>query len=139
MNLVDYLQAVIMGIVEGVTEFLPISSTGHLIITAELIGFEGPMAQIFEVAIQLGAILSVCWLYRQKIGWVLRGAGTDRAAQGFLFNLALAFIPAAVLGLLFHHQITTYLFNPVTVAWALIAGGILILAVERWHVPVHVV
>jgi undecaprenyl-diphosphatase len=132
------LKAILMGAVEGITEFLPISSTGHLIITGDLIAFEGPLATTFEIAIQLGAILSVCWIYRRKFLDVLKGLGTDVSAQRFVVNLALAFIPAAVLGLLFHDAITELLFNPVAVAIALVVGGILILVVERFHFPVDV-
>lgn len=139
MNLVEYLKAVVMGTVEGITEFLPVSSTGHLIITGDLIDFDGPLASTFEVAIQLGAILAVCWLYRGKIAAVARSAARDAGAQRFLINLALAFLPSAALGFLLHEQITTHLFNPLTVAWALIGGGVLILAVEHWHEPVDVV
>src|SRR3990172_7834220 len=139
MNWLDYSKALIMGVVEGITEFLPVSSTGHLIITADLIKFDGPLTTTFEVALQLGAIFSVCWLYRAKLFAVVDGLLTERAAQRFVWNLRLAFIPAAILGFLVHDHITKYLFNPITVAWALIAGGLLILAVERWHVPVDVV
>ena len=138
MDLLIVLKALLMGAVEGITEFLPISSTGHLIITGDLIGFEGPVATTFEIAIQLGAILSVCWIYRDKFLDVLKGLGGEAAAQRFVINLALAFIPAAVLGLLFHDVITQILFNPVSVAIALIVGGVLILLVERFHLPVDV-
>ena len=138
MDWLIFLKATLMGAVEGITEFLPISSTGHLIIAGDLIDFTGPLATTFEIAIQLGAILSVCWIYREKFLGVLRGLGSDASAQRFVVNLALAFVPAAVLGLLFHDVITELLFNPVSVAVALVGGGILILIVERFHFPVDV-
>jgi undecaprenyl-diphosphatase len=138
MDWLIVLKAIVMGAVEGITEFLPISSTGHLIIAGDLIGFDGPLATTFEIAIQLGAILSVCWLYREKFLGVLRGLGDDPAARRFVVNLALAFLPAAVLGLLFHDAITALLFNPKAVALALIGGGILILLVERFHFAMDV-
>jgi undecaprenyl-diphosphatase len=134
----DYLKAVLMGAVEGITEFLPISSTGHLIITADLIDFHGSLAATFEIAIQLGAILSVCWLYREKLLGVVRDLGRDATAQRFIVNLALAFVPSAALGFFLHDTITTHLFNPLMVAWALVVGGALILIVERFHFPTDV-
>lgn len=138
MNWLIALKAIVMGTVEGITEFLPISSTGHLIIAGDLIDFDGPLATTFEIAIQLGAILSICWLYRDKFIHVLRGLGGDASARRFVVNLALAFVPAAVLGLLFHDVITEVLFNPIAVALALVGGGILILLVERFHFAVDV-
>ena len=138
MDRLIILKAILMGAVEGITEFLPISSTGHLIITGDLLGFDGPLATTFEIAIQLGAILSICWIYREKFLGVLRGLGSVPSARRFVANLALAFVPAAVLGLLFHDFITELLFNPVAVAVALVGGGILILLVERFHFPVDV-
>jgi undecaprenyl-diphosphatase len=133
-----FLKAVVLGAVEGITEFLPISSTGHLIIAGDLIDFNGPLAVTFEIAIQLGAILAVCWLYRDKFIHVLRGLTSDAVSQRFVINLLLAFLPAAVLGLLLHDIITEVLFNPVSVALALIGGGVLILIVERFHFPMDV-
>lgn len=132
MDLMLLLQALIMGLVEGITEFLPISSTGHLIITADLIDFwTKEKRDVFEVAIQLGAILSVCWEYRHKLWGVVRGLPHDRAAQQFAGNVLVAFLPAAVLGLLLLKAIKHYLFNPVAVAIALVVGGVLILWAER--------
>lgn len=138
MELLDYIKAVVMGAVEGITEFLPVSSTGHLIITGDLIDFDGPLADTFAVAIQAGAILAVCWLYRAKLWQVMRDFGEDATARQFVVNLLLALLPSLVLGFLLHETITTHLFNPYTVAWALIAGGVLILLVERYHRPVDV-
>ncbi len=133
MHLMDILllfKAFILGIVEGATEFLPISSTGHLIIVGDLLNFAA-RGKVFEIVIQLGAILAVCWEYRTRIARTL-GNVHDPASKRMLANLALAFTPAALLGVLFHAQIKTYLFNPVTVAVALITGGIVILLIEKY-------
>jgi undecaprenyl-diphosphatase len=126
----DIAKAVILGIVEGITEFLPISSTGHLILVGNLLSFTGESAKVFEIFIQLGAILSVVWLYRTKILSVFAGIGTKESNR-FLLNLLIAFTPAAVIGLLTHSLIKKYLFDSVTVACALIIGGILILIIEK--------
>jgi undecaprenyl-diphosphatase len=131
MELALLLKAVLLGIVEGLTEFLPVSSTGHLIVTGELLDFTGQRAATFEVFIQLGAILGVMWLYRAKIRSVLRGLD-EPPARLFAGNLAVAFLPAAFAGLLFHDFIKQYLFNSHVVAWALIAGGFVMLAIERF-------
>lgn len=130
MDLILLLKALILGLVEGITEFLPISSTGHLIIAGDLLNFNDEKGKIFEIVIQLGAILAVCWAYRAKIGQVLTTT-KQKASQQLIMNLGLAFLPAAVLGLAFHHQIKHYLFSPLTVAFALILGGIAILIIER--------
>jgi len=130
MDALLFLKAAFLGVVEGLTEFLPISSTGHLIIAAELIGFTGDNAKVFEVAIQLGAILGVAWDCRARLWRVFTGLGT-RVEQLFILNLLVAFMPAAIVGLLFHHQIKQYLFSPLTVAGALIVGGAAILVIER--------
>jgi len=101
MDIILALKAIIMGLVEGFTEFLPISSTGHLILAGSLINFTGEVAQVFEIAIQAGAILAVMWEYRARIGTVLGGIASDKRQQKFMVNLIVAFIPAAVLGVLF--------------------------------------
>ncbi len=119
-----------MGAIEGLTEFLPVSSTGHLIITGDLIGFSGETAKTFTIAIQLGAILAICWHYRGRLWRVLYGLPSDPAARCFALNLLVAFLPAALLGALFHGAIKASLFHPVTVAVALMVGGGLILLVE---------
>jgi undecaprenyl-diphosphatase len=137
MNWLEYLKAVIMGAVEGITEFLPISSTGHLIIAGQVIDFSGPMAENFEIVIQLGAILAICWLYRERLMRIVLGLRSDAIAQRFALNLLVAFIPAAVIGLLLYEQIKALLFNPITVAIALVVGGFAILLVERMHIPVR--
>jgi undecaprenyl-diphosphatase len=133
MDLVLALKALIMGIVEGLTEFLPISSTGHLILAGSLLNFTGEKIKVFEIVIQAGAIFAVCWEFRIKIGQVLAGLFNDRKAQKFALNLLIAFLPAAVLGLLFHKKINAVLFAPVPVALAFIIGGFVILWVERRH------
>lgn len=131
MDLVYCLQAVVLGIVEGLTEFLPISSTGHLIIASEAVGFaETPGADTFVVAIQAGAILAVCWYYRRRICSILRGFFTDRKERRLAVNTVVAFLPAALIGVLVAGAIKQYLFNPITVAAALVVGGFIILWVE---------
>ncbi|MFM9913041.1 MAG: undecaprenyl-diphosphate phosphatase [Methylophilaceae bacterium] len=131
MDILLLLKALILGLVEGATEFLPISSTGHLIIVGDLLNFNDEKGKVFEIVIQLGAILAVCWEYRARILATFTGIRHDPVAQKLTFNLAVAFMPAAILGLAFHHQIKQYLFSPITVAWALILGGVVILVVER--------
>ena len=126
----EIFKAVILGIVEGVTEFLPVSSTGHLILAGDMLGFTGDKAKTFEIFIQLGAILAVVWMYRKKILSSIGGIGT-KGSNRFLLNLFMAFLPAAFIGLLTHSVIKHYLFNPVTVAFALIAGGIAIFVIEN--------
>lgn len=124
------LKAVILGIVEGLSEFLPISSTGHLIIVGDLLGFTGERAKTFEIFIQLGAILGVVWFYRRRLLGVVAGLNQP-PMQRFALNILIAFMPAAVAGLLFHKTIKEHLFNPVSVATALIIGGVVILLIER--------
>lgn len=123
--------AIILGLVEGFTEFLPISSTGHLILVGHLLGYTGEEAAVFEVVIQLGAILAVVWEYRVRLLGVAAGLFTDRASFGLVRNLALAFAPAAAAGFLLHRVIKEHLFGPITVAAALVIGGLVMLAVER--------
>ena len=126
------LVALFLGIVEGLTEFLPVSSTGHLILLVDLLGFEGPPGRVFEIVIQFGAILAVCWLYRVKLISVLRGLfAAEREAYLFSRNIVLAFLPAAVLGVMFHDVIKLVLFSPFVVSVALIVGGVLIILIEK--------
>lgn len=127
------VKAAIMGIVEGLTEFLPISSTGHLILTASLLGFTGDKIKVFEIAIQTGAMLAVIWEYRAKLGATVKGIGHDPVAQRFARNLLIAFVPAVVLGLAFNKAIKAHLFHPVPVALAFIVGALVILWVEKRH------
>ncbi|WP_326428402.1 undecaprenyl-diphosphate phosphatase [Stutzerimonas frequens] len=131
MDLWIAVQALILGVVEGITEFLPVSSTGHQIIVADLIGFGGERALAFNIIIQLGAILAVIWEYRRKIIDVVVGLPRERQAQKFTANLLVAFMPAVVLGVAFADLIHEYLFNPITVATALVIGGIVMLWAER--------
>lgn len=131
MDFTQLMHALILGAIEGFTEFLPVSSTGHLILAGDLLGFNDERGKLFEIVIQAGAILAVCWEYRAKIGTVMRGLGSDRGARRFALNLGIAFMPLAVLGLLFHKAIKAHLFQPVPVALAFIAGGIAILWAER--------
>lgn len=131
MDLTTFFIALALGLLEGLTEFLPVSSTGHLIIAGDLLGFTGPRAATFNIVIQLGAILAICWFYRHKLLNVVRGLPGDPSARRFVLNLVVAFIPAAVLGLLLHDFIKQVLFSPVVVAIALIVGGVAILVIER--------
>lgn len=131
MDLVLLLKAAIMGVVEGLTEFLPISSTGHLILAGDLLGLTDDKFKVFEIVIQTGAMLAIVWEYRMRFWRVIEGIFSDRAAQRFVLNLVIAFIPAAVLGLAFGKLIKAYLFRPVPVALAFIVGGVVILWVER--------
>lgn len=131
MDLILAIKAIIMGLVEGFTEFLPISSTGHLILAGSLLNFTGDKVKVFEIAIQAGAIFAVMWEYRKRIGAVLAGLPNDPKQQKFALNLVVAFLPAAVLGLLFSKAIKAHLFAPVPVALAFIVGGFVILWVEN--------
>jgi undecaprenyl-diphosphatase len=137
MDLWTAIQALILGIVEGLTEFLPISSTGHQIIVADLLDFTGDRFNAFNIIIQLGAILAVVWEFRGKIFEVVTGLPTQRKAQRFTVNLLIAFLPAVVLGVIFADLIHHYLFNPITVATALVVGGVIMLWAERREHEVH--
>jgi undecaprenyl-diphosphatase len=138
MDLWSAAQAVILGVVEGLTEFLPISSTGHQIIVADLINFGGERAMAFNIIIQLGAILAVVWEFRRKILEIVTGLPTQRNAQRFTLNLFIAFLPAVVLGVIFADLIHEYLFNPITVAVALVVGGFVMLWAEKRQHQVRV-
>lgn len=131
MDLALILKAVILGLVEGFTEFLPISSTGHLILASELLGFNDARGKLFAIVIQSGALLALCWEYRQRILSVATNLPHDRAAQRFVLHLLIAFVPLAVVGLLFADAIKAQLFNATTVASAFIAGGAVMLWAER--------
>jgi undecaprenyl-diphosphatase len=126
-----YVAAAILGLVEGLTEFLPVSSTGHLIVFEDLLGFQGPPGKTFEVMIQLGAILALVILYFHKLWTTLISLPFDPAARRFTLSIALAFLPALVLGATLHGFIKSVLFSPLVVATALIAGGIVIIVVEE--------
>lgn len=150
MDIAQIWQSIILGIVEGLTEFIPVSSTGHLILLRDIIGFQGPPGQVFEIAIQLGAILAVCWKYRQKLLEVVKDILCCHSEQSeesnnlnrsftafrmtsshkFVLNIIIAFLPAAIIGVMFHSYIKEALFNPTVVASMLIIGGVLIILVE---------
>ena len=134
----SYLNAIILGIVEGLTEFLPVSSTGHLIITGHLLGFTGPKAETFEIVIQLGAILAVVAMYLPTFWGLVRPTGRAFGGLRGLWLLFLTSVPASLLGLFAHSAIKAHLFSPVTVAFALIAGALAILLVERLQIPKRV-
>jgi len=133
MLLPPLADAVILGVVEGLTEFLPVSSTGHLILVSDLLGETGEKGKIFDIVIQLGAILAVCWEFRVRIAQALRGLAADRVQQRFAANLFVAFLPAAIVGLAFQREIKAHLFNPTSVAVALAVGGLVIFAIEAWY------
>lgn len=133
MDLELLIKAAVMGIVEGLTEFLPISSTGHLILASSLLNFTGDKVKVFEIAIQTGAMFAVIWEYRERLARTVLGITSDRQAQRFAFNVLIAFLPAVLLGLLFYRTIKAYLFHPVPVAAAFVVGGLIILWVERRH------
>jgi undecaprenyl-diphosphatase len=132
------LDAVILGLVEGVTEFIPVSSTGHLIIAGEWLGQTDARAKTFDIFIQLGAILAIVWLYRARLITALLAARTEPRSRRFFLNLMIAFLPAATVGFLIHDWIKARLFNPAVVAVALVVGGVVILLVERWKPPTKV-
>jgi undecaprenyl-diphosphatase len=125
------LKAALLGLVEGVTEFIPVSSTGHLILASHWLGANGDAAKTFEIFIQLGAILAIVWLYRERLTHALVAARRDEPSRRLLLNLFVAFLPAALVGFLAHDWIKQRLFTPLVVALALVAGGILILVIER--------
>jgi undecaprenyl-diphosphatase len=126
------LKAAVMGIVEGLTEFLPISSTGHLILAGALLGFDDEKAKVFDIAIQTGAILAVIIVYWEKISSTVVALPTQRLARRFALNVFIAFVPAVILGLLFGKAIKAHLFTPTVVASTFIIGGFIILWVEGW-------
>jgi undecaprenyl-diphosphatase len=125
------LKAFILGVVEGITEFLPISSTGHLIIASAIVDYPAAQRETFEIFIQLGATLAVVWHYRVALLDLIRRVPSDAPARALILKVGLAFLPAAVIGFLFHGPIERYLFSPVHVAAALVIGGLIILVVER--------
>lgn len=134
MDLTALLSALLMGVVEGLTEFLPISSTGHLILLGEAIGFRGPPGKVFEISIQLGAILAVIWIYRATLWRLATGMWRPATAERrYVINLLLAFLPALFLGATLYKAITTLLFSPLVVALALVAGGVAIILIERFR------
>jgi len=136
MDLILIFKAIILGIVEGATEFIPVSSTGHLIVVGDMLNFNDARGKVFEIVIQLAAILAVCWEYRKKIGATMQSLiaeprNTSSNAHQLAAHLCIAFLPAALLGLAFHSSIKEYLFSTLTVAIALIMGGLAILYIEH--------
>ena len=131
MDILLLVKAAVMGVVEGLTEFLPISSTGHLILAGALLGFDDEKAKVFDIAIQTGAILAVIIVYWKKIRDTVAALPTSRQAQRFTVNVLIAFIPAVILGLLFGKAIKAHLFTPVVVASTFILGGFIILWAEK--------
>lgn len=132
MDFILMLKAAILGVVEGLTEFLPISSTGHLIITRSILNLEGAFWQSFDMAIQVGAIIAVVWEFRERIAQIVSGLfSMERAAWRFVINVLIACVPAVAFALLFEKQIKGLLFNAVSVAIALVVGGLIILWAER--------
>jgi undecaprenyl-diphosphatase len=131
MDLPTLFKAAVLGLVEGITEFIPVSSTGHLIVAGELLDFTGERAKTFEIFIQLGAILAIVWLYRGMLVRVVRGLVRVEEDRRFALNLVVGFLPAAVIGLLAHSWIKANLFTEPTVAGALVVGGVAILLIER--------
>jgi undecaprenyl-diphosphatase len=130
MDPVVVVKALILGVVEGLTEFLPVSSTGHLIVVGALLDWNDERGKLFEIVIQLAAILAVCWEYRTRLWHVIATLPSDRKSQRFALNIILAFLPAALIGVVLSSTIKRYLFAAVPVATAFIVGGILILWIE---------
>jgi undecaprenyl-diphosphatase len=131
MDVALLIKALILGMVEGVTEFLPVSSTGHLVIASQLLGMKDDRTDLFLIVIQFAAILAVCWEYRARIATVLTSVGRDKQSTNLAVNVAVAFVPLAVLGLLFGSKLKKLLFAPVPIALAFIVGGLIILWAER--------
>lgn len=138
MDFLDLIRAAVLGVLQGLTEFLPVSSTGHLLIFGRMIGYDDP-GGVFTVMIQLGSILAVMWLYRQRIIDAVVGLPTKPEARRFALMLFLAFLPAAFIGLLANSYVRNELYLRLDIiAWALILGGFAMLAIEKWRPPIEV-
>ena len=131
-------KAAVLGLVEGATEFIPVSSTGHLIVVSDWLQLRDERIKTFGIFIQLGAILAIVWLYRGRLSETLATAGRSPTSRRLLVNLLLGFLPAAVVGFLAHDWIKAQLFNPAVVAWALVIGGVLIILIERWAPKIRI-
>lgn len=131
-------RAVVLGLLEGITEFIPVSSTGHLILASHWFGDTDEAAKTFDIFIQLGAILAIVWLYRARLARTVADARTDPVSRRLIVNLGIAFLPAAIVGFLFHDWIKDVLFTPTVVALALVIGGVLMLVIEWLQPPVRV-
>jgi undecaprenyl-diphosphatase len=129
----EWLTVIILGVVEGITEFLPISSTGHLIVASALLNFRQELNVTFNIFIQIGAVVAVIAFYRVEILREIRSAPTDQRTRHFWLCLLIAFLPAAAIGFFMQDFITTHLYNPLVVAVSLIVGGIVMLGIERWR------
>jgi undecaprenyl-diphosphatase len=134
MDFTAILKSIFLGIVEGLTEFIPVSSTAHLLLSSQFIDFSYIENGVFEIFIQLGAILAICVFYHKKIWQVMSGFFNNKSSQNFSFNIIIAFLPAAIFGLLFYKILKILFFNPISIALALIIGGIIIIAVERLNI-----
>jgi undecaprenyl-diphosphatase len=137
--MIEVIKAIILGIVEGITEFLPISSTGHLIIVSDLLNFQGSLDGTFEIFIQFGAVLAVVWFYRQDLWGQVRTVRRERSVQRLWLNVFIAFVPAAAIGFVIHDWIKEVLFSPIVVAVAMIVGGVVLLLVDRRQHAGHTV
>jgi undecaprenyl-diphosphatase len=136
MNVALALKAALLGFIEGLTEFLPVSSTGHLILIGHYLNFESP-GHSFEVLIQLGAILAILLVYSGRLWGLAKGVSTDPRARTFVLGVIIAFLPAALIGVVMHSTIKNVLFNPFVVCISLIAGGLVLLAVDEMRLPVR--
>jgi undecaprenyl-diphosphatase len=125
------VSAIILALVEGVTEFLPVSSTGHMILVKDLLGLDTPPGEVFEIFIQFGAILAICVIYYEQLSKVAKAIPSNENARRFAFGLFIAFLPAAAVGALLHDFIVLYLFDPIIVSIGLVAGGVAIIFIER--------
>lgn len=135
MDITTLLQAALLGLIEGLTEFLPVSSTGHLILVSDLLGFNGPSSKLFEIVIQLGAILAVCWVYRAKLTATACHLHSQASARQFTGVILMAFLPSVAVGFFAYKTIKEVLFSPLVVSIMLIVGGICILLIERFRPP----
>ena len=129
----SFFKAMIMGLIEGITEFIPVSSTAHLLIASYLINFNSIKNQLFEIVIQFGAILAITIVYRHKIFDIIKNIRSNSTNQKFLLNIIIAFLPAILFGVLFHKFIKLYFFNPLVIALSMLIGGFIILIVEKFY------